>query len=374
LNATRRKSRSEQLKIVVIQPAVPTYRLGFFGRLAERFGPSFSVYASPGKLGVLTERASHFPWERVLGPMRPLLPGLEWQMGTLSIPIARGDIVVVSGAPRCLSNIALLLKAKWKGARTVWWGHYWSSTSRPWRAGLRMILMRLADAILFYTDREVEEYLNTRKRNRKPIAALNNGIETDEIVRLREPYDPVRRPCDLLLISRLTQKAEIGLLLEALATSTHAGVTLAVIGGGEEERFLRQRAAELGLADRIEWHGGTTDEPRVAAIANRCKLFVYPGSVGLSLIHAFAYGLPAIVHDDRWRQGPEIAALRAGENGAAFKEGDAESLAQTIRTLLDDPPGMKRMSAEAAALTSKTFNAKDMADRFCELIRAWHRD
>lgn len=360
------------MNVTIIQPTVPSYRLGLFNRLSDKLGFCFAVYASQQDMGVLTERAARPSWERQLGPMRSLAPGLFWQSGALSIPIARGDVVVVSGAPRCLSNIALLLKAKWKGARTIWWGHFWSSTSRPWRAGLRTILMRLADAILFYTDREVEEYLATRRNNRKPIAALNNGIETDEIVRLRERYDPVMRPRDLLLIGRLTEKAEVGLLLEALATSACTGVTLDVVGGGEEEQSLRRRADELGLADCIEWHGGTIDESRIAGIANQCRLFVYPGSVGLSLIHAFAYGLPAIIHDGRWRQGPEIAALRAGENGVAFREGDTESLAQTIRMLLDDPPSMKRMSAEAIVLTNKTFNTKDMADRFCELIRAWH--
>lgn len=358
--------------VLIIQPAVPAYRLGFFSRLAERFEASFSVYASPGTLGVLTERATRPSWERPLGPMRSLAPGLFWQTGALSIPIARGDIVVVSGAPRCLSNIALLIKARLKGAKTIWWGHYWSSTSRPWRAGLRMVLMQLADAILFYTDREVEEYLATRKNNRKPIAALNNGIETDEIVRLREPYDPATRSRDLLFIGRLTEKAELGILLEALALPACAGVTLDVIGEGEEEQSLHRRATELGLADRVAWHGGTTDELWIAEIANQCRLLVYPGSVGLSLIHAFAYGLPAIVHDNRWKHMPEIAALRVGTNGLTYREGSSISLADTIKTLLGDRLTMKRMSSEVVAMTDKTFNTKDMADRFYEFIRAWH--
>ena len=355
------------MKVVIVQPAIPSYRLGLFSRLADRLGPQLLVYASPGKLGVLTEHAP-CAWERTLGPIRAVLPGLEWQPGALSIPLDRGDVLVVSGAPRCLSNIALLLKARWKGARTIWWGHYWSSTSRPWRAGLRMVLMRLADAILFYTDREAEEYLATRKNNRKPVAALNNGIETGEIVTLRKPYDPVLRPRDLLFIGRLTRKAELALLLEALALPVCAGVTLDVIGEGGEEEALRRQASVLGLSGRIAWHGGTTDERQIAEIANRCKAFVYPGSVGLSLIHAFAYGLPAVVHDDRWKHMPEIAALRAGTNGLTFAEGSAASLADTIRALLGDHPALKRMSTEGIAMTDRTFNTKDMAERFYKTI------
>lgn len=356
------------MNITIIQPTVPSYRLGLFNRLADRLGPRLAVYASKQDLGVLTERASRPPWERLLGPMRAILPGIFWQAGALSVPIARGDVVVVSGEPRCLSNIALLVKARLKGARTIWWGHYWSSTSRPWRACLRMPLIRLADAVLFYTDREVEEYRVTGRGGTKPVMALNNGIETEEIMRLRKPYDPVSRPRDLLFIGRLTPKAELGLLLDALTFPACAGVTLHVIGGGEDEAKLRSRCDELGIVGRVAWHGGTTDELRITEIANACKAFVYPGSVGLSLIHGFAYGLPAIVHDNRWEQMPEFAALRAGKNGVTFSQGNAASLAEAIATLLAEPEQLARMSAAAIATTEHTFNTTDMSERFCKMI------
>jgi glycosyltransferase involved in cell wall biosynthesis len=353
---------------MVLQPTVPSYRRGFFSRLAERYGAGFTVHASHQDLGVLTERTERPAWERPLGPIRTILPGLQWQRGALAIAVGRGDVVVVSGAPRCLSNIAVMIKARLKGARTIWWGHYWSSTSRPWRAGLRMLLMQLADAILFYTDREVEEYLATRKGIRKPVLALNNGIETEEIVRLRKPYDPSSRPRDLLFIGRITPKAELDLLLEALALPPCTGIYLDVIGDGEEEARLRGRCAELGIAERVIWHGGTTDEPRIAEVANACKAFVYPGSVGLSLIHALAYGLPAIVHDNRWLHMPEIAAHEAGENGIFFKRGHAASLADTISAMLSNRHQLGLMSANASATIAKTFNTADMAARFCNAI------
>ena len=69
------------------------------------------------------------------------------------------------------------------------------------------------------------------------------------------------------------------------------------------------------------------EEPDIAQIANRCRLFVYPGGVGLSLIHAMAYGLPSIIHDDRWRHMPEIAAFQDGRTGRTFEREDPGSLA-----------------------------------------------
>jgi glycosyltransferase involved in cell wall biosynthesis len=230
--------------------------------------------------------------------------------------------------------------------------------------------MQLSDAILFYTDKEVDEYLAAKGGSHKAVLALNNGIETQEIVRLRQPYVPSSRPRDLLFIGRLTPKAELALLLDALSLPGCTTVRLDVIGGGEVEASLRRRCAELGIAGRVAWHGGTVDEQRIAKIANSCKAFVYPGSVGLSLIHGLTYGLPAIVHDDRWRHMPEIAALHAGENGVMFKQGDAASLAQAVAALLAEPERLTAMSAAAIATTSHSFNAADMTDRFFSAINA----
>lgn len=357
-------------KVVVIQPTVPNYRIGFFERLAQRLGPRFVVHASPQDLGVLTERATRPAWERRLGPVRLLYFGLEWQEGVLSIPISEDDIVVVCGSPRSLSTLGLIAKCKLKRVRTIWWGHFWSSTSRQWRAAIRFALMRLPDAIVFYTDQEVAEYQSVyTSKNDKPVFALNNGIETDEISQLRVPYVAARRPRDVLFLGRITQKAKLELLLDALTNSACRNVTLDVIGSGDCESDLHQRCESLGIANRVIWHGGVTDEQVIAAVANDCKLFVYPGAVGLSLIHAFSYGLPSVVHDNRWEHMPEIAALHAGTNGFLFRQGDANSLAAVVVDALSSPERLSAMSAAAIDTTAQSYNAEDMTDRFCIAIR-----
>jgi glycosyltransferase involved in cell wall biosynthesis len=352
-------------RFIVVQPTAPTYRLDLFERLAAQLGENFTVYASQQDMGVLSAMTTPARWERRLGALGPLLPGLEWQTGAASIPFERRDVLVVSGAPRNLSNLVLLIRAKLKGARTIWWGHYWSSTSRSWRAAIRFALMRLADHLLFYTDMEVQEYrARTPRRALKPASGLNNGVATTEIVRFRAPFSGQERAGRVLFIGRLTEKAELNLLLHALATPDCAGVILEVIGDGSLRTALEQLAATLGVGDRIVWHGGMADEAAIGAVANRCGLFVYPGGVGLSLIHAMAYGLPAVVHDDRWGHMPEIAALRPGVNGVTFRRGDAGALAAAIRNALGDPNRLESMSAAAVATTDRTFNTEDMAKRF----------
>lgn len=360
------------MSVIIVQPAIPSYRVPFFHRLAESLGTDFRVYASrQPSLGALNANDETQPWQRSLGPLKPIFPGLKWQLGAMSIPLVKGDILVISGQPRTLSTLLLLAKARALGVHTIWWGHFWTSTSKRWRAAIRFALMGLSDAILFYTDQEVAECrAEGRVAPQKQIFALNNGLETSQISRLRQAYDPNRRPRDLLFIGRLIDKTELDLLIHALARPDCATVTANIIGDGPHFRDLRQLAQQLGVAERIEWHGSLVVEQEIAEIANRCKIFIYPGSVGLSLLHGFAYGLPAIVHNDRWTQMPEIAAHRPGQTGTEFEVGSSSSLANAITKLLAQPNQLTAYSSQALETITISYNVEDMAQRFCAAVQS----
>lgn len=354
-------------KFIVIQPVVPSYRLGFFNAAAKRLGARFTVHASDLNMGVLTEGSAVGPWRKSLGPMVRLGPGMEWQCGALSVPIARGDVVVVSGAPRCLSNIALLIKARVLGARTIWWGQLWSATSRWHRFILRLMLMRLAHSVLFYTDAEIVAYkARYGRRDRRLLGALNNGIDVKPIQSRRARYDAEMRGNEILFIGRLTDKAQIALLLDALTHPPLADAILHVVGDGPDRSALQDWTQQHGLGERVIWHGATVNEDEIAWIANRSAVFCYPGGVGLSLVHAMAYGLPSVVHDDRSTHMPEIAAFDEGITGASFAKGDSRSLAQALAQLLADPEARTLMSQEALRRADTMYNTDSMADRLVD--------
>lgn len=352
------------MTLVHIQPALPSYRIDFFRRLAAHYGDDMRVHYSPVDMSALTAPRDCAQWEHPIGPLRHPIRGVEWQVGALSVPFNRGDTVVVCGAPRNLSTLLVLAKARMKGARTIWWGHYWSATTNTHRHRLRMKLSQLADALLFYTDAEVERFHDDGWTHSGPVGALNNGVDLSDIRRLRRPYDPAERDRNLLFIGRLTEKARLGLMLEALSNPALRDAHLHVVGGGAEESTLRAQSVSHGVADRITWYGGTTDEACIAEIANRCAAFVYPGQVGLSLIHAMGYGLPCIVHDQPLHHMPEIAAFEDGKTGTTFAEGDAAALARAVSRLLEGTYSLKAMSNSCIDTTSRRFNTEHMAERF----------
>ncbi|WP_306118172.1 MULTISPECIES: glycosyltransferase [unclassified Roseitalea] len=352
-------------RIVVLHPTVAHYRAPFFEHLAAVLEERLVVHATPQHDAVIGAPCDR-PWLAPLAAFRPLPFGLCWQGGAGGIQIGPGDIVVVSGEPRNLANLATLLRARACGARVVWWGQFWSATSTGRNLRLRLRMMRHAHAILFYTDREIADYRRTG--GTRPAFALGNGIDTAPIRALRAPYRAATRRRALLFIGRLTGKARFGLLLDALRRPDCGDMRLHVIGDADPS--IRAAAERFGLDERIAWHGALTDEVAIAAIANRCRAFVYPGAVGLGLIHAMAYGLPAIVHDNRWHHMPEIAAFEPGATGLAFAEGDAGALARTIASVCDDQERLDAMARRAVAVTQTAFNLDDMTRRFLACMNA----
>jgi len=357
------------VKIVIVQPEIPVYRLDFFEQLRSRLGDRLTVYASHGSLGALTETHCAEPWLKILGNTFKYREKLYWQRGAATIPIGRGDIVILSGAPRYLSNWWLFLRARALGARIVWWGHYRSSTSSGVGVWLRRTLMRLADHVLFYTDREVNQFFRDGgELERKQVSALNNGLALNQIAAYRQLYDPAQRGLNLLFIGRLTPKSRLNLLLSTLARPELAQVCLHVVGDGPERAYLQALANTLRIESQLVWHGAITNEHQIATVANQCSLFVYPGSVGLSLIHAMGYGLPAVIHSSADQHMPEFAAFEEYETGCTFEMDDTESLTQALNTALADSTRLTKWSTSALIRVSQTFNTSDMALRFERMV------
>ena len=59
-------------------------------------------------------------------------------------------------------------------------------------------------------------------------------------------------------------------------------------------------------------------------------IFVYPGGIGLALLHALSFGLPVITTDNYLLHGPEIELLIPGKNGDLYKNLSPENLAEKI--------------------------------------------
>ena len=356
-------------KILFVQPSIPLYRISFFKSLASRFGKLFTVIHSEGDLGELTPSLK-YKWSECIGKEIKIGFSFVWQKNLINFTVKKDYIIVVSGNPRYLSTILFVLKAKLFGAKILWWGHYRSSTSKNWRIKLRLGLMKLSDGIIFYTEDEVERYLISKERKEfRPIIGLNNGIDVLPIKRLRKKYDSNSRCREILFLGRVTEKASFHVLLSALQHPKIKDITLNVIGNNIFDHYLKLDNYNFNNSVKINYYGKLTDEKQISNIANRCRVFVYPGSIGLSLIHSMAYGLPSLIHSDPLKHMPEIAAFKEGVTGLTFNRNNPEDLAMKLCSMMSNTSQLDFMSKECLNIVENDFNTKTMSEKFSNFIR-----
>lgn len=357
-------------RILIVQPALPGYRVGLFNNL-QRLLPNSAVHVLASSVDtnkVVSVRPVDTAFSYSISGRTISFLGLCWQPGAFLqvLRLKRTDTLVLVGNPRYIGNLIAGLAAKIKGVDVIWWGQLWSIATTKRSLRLKLWLMRMiATKAVLYTEREAKA--TSRILPGRKIFFLNNGVDNTQIKALRTPYSAEDRSPRILFLGRLTPKADIQLLLRAMAEVDHLSLDIV---GGQSSPELQQLIISLELDNRINFRGEISDENQIAAIANKCLFFVYPGSVGLSVIHAFNYGLPALLHNQRRKHMPEIAAFTAGVHGETFEHGDHSSLAKAISRMAEDHAQLNSYSANALQVSAEDYNTDVMAKRFAEAIQA----
>lgn len=208
---------------------------------------------------------------------------------------------------------------------------------------------------------------------RNAATFLEETIEVSSVIPISCGIDAAQYTADLtsrdanrlVFVGRLTTEKQIDVVLRAIAALDPAlAVSFDVVGNGDQRRNLEQLAAELGIADRVRFHGHTTDEELrgflthasafvIASIAELQSIATMEAMAsGLPVVAADAVALPHLVHD--------------GENGYLFRPGDVDDLAAKLTAVLtlsaDERERMQKASLDGVKVhdirrTLETFEA-----------------
>jgi len=128
--------------------------------------------------------------------------------------------------------------------------------------------------------------------------------------------------------------------------------------GPQRERYPRQLAAKLGVADRLHLPGLRDDSPALYPAFDVFCLPSYREGLPLALLEALAAGLPAAV--TAVGGVPEVIGDRSPV-ALTVAPGDVEGLAQGLTRLLDDSDLRARLGAEARRRVEERFSRAQMA-------------
>ncbi len=375
------------------QPSLPAYRVPVFEALAKRLqspgdGNRSHVVrvlhgraaGSPPSVTARGFDAQHVPVHQCNTPFGPLWwHSAQWR----AVDRQRADVAVLVWNTRFLSLAPALLRARLCRMPVVLWGHGYSRREGRWRRWLRNTIARLADAVMVYNHTAAQRLIEDGHDPERIFIALNSldqmPIESARHHWLARPQElsDFRRRHDLspgrtvLFTSRLQPRNRLDLLLHATSqlAADMPGLKVVIVGEGEPERArLRAMAKGLGIADRIMFTGAIYDETALAPWFLCSDVFCYPANIGLSVLHAFGYGVPVVTGDNVDSHNPEIEALSAGENGLYFRHGDADSLAAVLRTMLNDEPLRRRMGQAALRTVRERYTLDRMVQGFVAAV------
>jgi glycosyltransferase involved in cell wall biosynthesis len=371
------------LRVRCVQPLLPKYREALFAALAKTPGIEFEVWADlkPAQ-GSLKGAAGHAAFACVHKPYREIGPFI-WQPGEFGAVAPPADVVIMPWNSRYVQLIPALLRGRLNGVRTILFGHGLGKRESWLRRRFRNALIALCDGCILYSQGQADALLAEGKPASK-IFVAPNSVDTAPIEAAKAAW-----PCDrveaflrehgcvrgktILYISRLERWKRVDMLLRAVAELAPREPLLraAIIGDGEDRSRLEGLVRELGITTHVLFVGPLYDEMAIAPWMLGSACLAFPAAIGLSMLHALNYGLPVISSDDRLPHGPEIEALRPGENGFFYRDGDVASFASAIARVIDDAALQRSLSAGALATVSgpEGWNLEAMVRGFLAAIR-----
>jgi glycosyltransferase involved in cell wall biosynthesis len=211
--------------------------------------------------------------------------------------------------------------------------------------------------------RKAAEFLE-RTIDVQGVIPVSCGIDASNYTADLSPRESHR----LVFVGRLTTEKQIDVVLRAIAQLDPAlDVRFDIVGSGDQRRNLEQLASDLGISDRIHFHGHTTDDELrsfltgasafvIASIAELQSIATMEAMAsGLPIVAADAVALPHLVHD--------------GENGYLFRPGDVDDLAVKLTTVLTQTTEERERMQRASLEGVKVHDMRRTLDTFEALYR-----
>lgn len=362
-------------KIRIFQPLVRAYRIALHDGLAAHYGDRIELWAADVPGASVPLKRMRYDYNH---PMLRFGP-FAWQRGLNLKGLSKGDVVIINGDLHQLSSLLIAIEARLKGIGVVWWGlHKMPNQNKFFLAVRKRVMMRLASTILFYNKSGIE-WLKSEGYDTSHVFATGNTIDqasikaalaewTEERLAEFQRKEGLIGHRVVLTCSRIIEKQRLHEAIEALSKKPLAreGTLLVVIGDGPLKDDCQRLAERLGVSSRIRWLGAIFDERDMAPWFLSAKAFTYPGPVGLAILKALSYGLPAVLNDTH--NSTEAEIMENGKTGLLFKEHDTEDLARTLDELMSDEGRREKMSEYSRKVAFENYSMDMMINNFSAAI------
>jgi glycosyltransferase involved in cell wall biosynthesis len=335
-----------------------------------------------------------FAWRVVFLEEGPMVAACEGA-GVPAAVIPAGRLREVHRYARCVARLAASFRRDRPGVVVGWMtkAHLysgpaaraacvpavWCQHGMPSSGGAvdRLATALPARGVIAVSDAVRSAQLALRPRRRVEVARPGVDLERFDPNRLPPPAEararlglPAEGPI-VGVVARLQRWKGVHVLAESLpdVVRAHPDLHCVVVGGAHElepeyEGWLKRKAGELGLGERMTFAGAQSD---VAPWMQAMDVLVNASAeepFGLTLVEAMALGKPVVAAAG----GGALEIVRDRVDGLLVPHGDQVALASALRLLLDD----RRLAADlgrAGRERAREFSSRRWAERFTACVR-----
>jgi glycosyltransferase involved in cell wall biosynthesis len=273
------------------------------------------------------------------------------------------------------------------------WEAVATGSARPWRSGIATLIQPASSGFYGEADQLRRSRAFTVLRRivlRNPAFAaiseeiehqwLELGVPPSRLVRMASGVDTdhfhpgpslvesalLPRP-RVIFTGRLHPQKNLPLLLQAfqeVAFQTPANLVL--VGPGSDREALSSLAAQLGIAERVQFVGAVADPAEYLRAADLFALPSIAEGMSNSLLEAMATALPCVVSGI----GGNTDLIADQQTGRLVAEPNPVTWAAVLIDLIQNPEKARRMGTSARERILQDFSLRVVVDRYIEL---YHR-
>lgn len=235
-----------------------------------------------------------------------------------------------------------------------------------WLRALIRTPFRAASSIVVLGERQRRWLIETVGIAPARIDVLTNGVPS-----LDTAPEKIIRPgeaCRILFLGNLIERKGVSDLVAALAeVDRNAGAWKAVLAGGGDAAFYRQKADALGIGQKLRFPGWV-DRAAVFDLLGWADMLVLPSydeGLPLVILEALGFALPVVCTP----VGAIPELLHDGETVLLVPPGDRPALADAIARLVGQPALRLELGRNGRDLYERRFSLASFQDNLFAIYR-----
>jgi glycosyltransferase involved in cell wall biosynthesis len=351
-------------RLALLQRVLPSYRSAFFEALAARCKnglhllagqprPSEAIHSAGSLNGIELTMTRNLHFSQ--GKSYLCFQGgvIRWLIG--SDP----DALIAEANPRYLTTPPAVRWMHAQARPVIGWGL--GAPGSGMRSGIRAPFIHQFDALITYSQTGAEQYARLGFPHRRIFVAPNATARRPSLMPPERPLTLKGKAC-VLFVGRLQERKKVDSLILACAQLPESlRPRLVIIGDGPARANLEILASKHYPA--TEFAGGVHGDDLAPWFVG-ADLFVLPGTGGLALQQAMAFGLPVVAGVADGTQ----ADLVTPANGWQLTDDTPVALGKVLGEALSDIGRLRSFGEASHRIVRDEINVERMVEVFLTAI------